>query len=537
MRLSEARRGHELRNYLAVVKRWLWLLGLCAVLAAGATFVITRLQPPVYRAATLLVVDQQASGQDTAYTSLLASDQLVQTYVNLIDQPAVLQRAASQVGGISAATLAGRVQASAQTNTQVIQIQVDDTNPARAAALANAVAASFIAVQQQSSQAEFNEAAQQLNQELAQVTAQINALTDQIDTLRANAPSSSQLQTLQQQLDAALAHRTTLQTVNTQLVAQNLAASNDIRVFQPAVPPTVPDHPKPVINTAIGGVLGLVLAASAVFLFEILDDRVRTPEEVEELTGLPTIGTVSIQRRRSVLLAANDSSLLAESFRILRTNLSFVSLDKPLRTIVVTSAAPGDGKTTVATDLAISLAQSGQRVLLIDADLRHPSVHRILGIQNIGGLSLCLLGGSQSFPFATLRDVPNLYVLPAGAKPPNPTELLASERMYQFLYSVLSNGQNHGLVDIVIIDTPPAGAFADAIVLAGRADGTILVSNAGRSREGQLLRVQDALKRVNAHIVGVVLNRVMQKREEDYYYYYKYYSQKVTTEHPVVTRT
>jgi succinoglycan biosynthesis transport protein ExoP len=535
MKKNEARKGHELRYYLVVIKRWLWLLGVCTVLMAGAAYAISKLQTPVYRATTLLVVDQQAAGQDT-YSNLLASDQLVQTYVNLIDQPAVLQKASHQIGGTSAPALASKMQVSAQTDTQVIQLEVDDTNPARAAALANAIATAFIAVQQQSAQAEFTDAAQQLNQELTQVTAQINGLASQIDTLQASDPSSPQVQVLQQQLDNALTHRTTLQTVNAQLIVQNLAANNNIRIFQPAVPPSSPDHPKPTTNGAIGGALGLVLAASAVFLLEILDDRVRTVEEVEALTGLPTVGTVSTQRKRSLLLSANSSSLLAESFRILRTNLSFVSLDKPLHTIVVTSAAPGDGKTTVATNLAISLAQSGRRVLLIDADLRHPSVHKLLDIANIGGLALCLLGESPRFPFATLPDVPNLYVLVAGAKPPNPTELLGSERMYQFLQSVLGTDQHQGLVDVVVMDTPPAIAFADAIVLAGRADGTILVTNAAQSREGQLMRVVDALQWVNARVVGVVLNRVTPKREEDYYYY-KYYSQEVTGEHAATPHT
>ncbi|MGH2516151.1 MAG: polysaccharide biosynthesis tyrosine autokinase, partial [Ktedonobacterales bacterium] len=533
--MNEASKGRELRNYLGAAVRWIWLLALCTALGAGGAFAVSRIQAPVYRATTLLIVDERSAGQD-AYSSVLASDQLVQTYVNLITQPAVLQKAADALGGISAGALAANVRASAQSGTQVIQVQVDDTSPARAAALANAVATAFIQVQQQTAASELANSQQQINQQIAAATTQIDTLTAQINALRASDPASPNLATLQQQLDTALAQRNSLETVLSQLSAQNLSTSNNIRVFQPASPPSAPDHPRPTLNAAIGGVLGLALAIGVVLLLEFLDDRIRTADDIEKISGLATLASVSSRRKRDALLSARDSSRLAESFRILRTNLSFSSLDRPLRTLVVTSAVPGEGKSTVSVNLAISLAQSGKRVLLVDADLRRPAVHKRLGLQNASGLSLRLLGEMSNFgleyPFATLPDIPNLFILTAGPKPPNPTELLGSERMHQFIQAVLFKEGKRGIVDVVVIDTPPAVAFADASVLAGRADGTILVSNAETSREGQLLRARDALKRVNAHVLGVVLNRVTQKREDNYYY--SYYSQEATGEIPAV---
>jgi succinoglycan biosynthesis transport protein ExoP len=533
--MSEPGKGRELRKYLGTMVRWIWLLVLCTALGAGGAFAASKIQPPVYRATALLIVDQNAVGQDT-YSSVLASDQLVTTYVNLINQPAVLQKAAALAGGITASQLGTRLHVAAESGTQVIQVQADDPNPQRAADLANDVAAAFISVQQQTAAAEFNDANDQLNQQLNAVAAEIDSLTSQISTLRANDPTSPRIQTLQQQLTAAQARRDSLQNISGQLIVQGLTASNNLRVFQPAIPPTTPDHPKVMLNTLLGGTVGLLLAIGTALLFEFLDDRLRSPEDVETVSTLPTLATLSSGSKHGALLTAGDDSRLAESFRILRTNLSFSSLDRPLRTIVVTSAVPGEGKSTTSINLAISLAQSGKRVALIDADLRRPTVHKRLGMQNTNGLSLRLLGEMANFgldyPLATLAAYPNLHVVTAGPKPPNPTELLGSERMSQFLQALLSGGPQRPAMDLLVLDTPPTVAFADATVLAGRADGTILVADATFSREGQLLRARDALKRVNAHLLGVVLNRVAHKREEGYYY--EHYHRETTGEHQAI---
>jgi capsular exopolysaccharide synthesis family protein len=193
---------------------------------------------------------------------------------------------------------------------------------------------------------------------------------------------------------------------------------------------------------------------------------------------------------------------LTEQFGIVRTNLCFASLGKPLRSILVTSPTPGDGKTTTAINLAAALALSGKRVMLVDADFRHPTVHTHLGIDNKHGLSICLLednlGGMYDVPCVAVPAVPNLYVLPAGPLPPNPTELLGSDRMLRFKRSVLADGkQRRSVVDMVVFDSPPVLPVADALVLAGQVDGTILVVDAAHARVGEVLRARDNLQRAS----------------------------------------
>jgi capsular exopolysaccharide synthesis family protein len=508
--VARAGRTSVLRTYLAVTMRWLWLLGLCTVIAAGGAFAVSMKQPRVYRATTLLTINQQLPGQD-AYSGLLASDQLVVTYMALIRQPVVLARAAGQAGGISAQQLAQRVTVQNQAGTQIIQVSVDDTSRHRAAQLANAIAAAFIAIQQESEDARLSSAQQQLDRQLTQIASQIRSLTARVNALQAQDPTNPQLAGLQQQLDAARARRDDLQTVSGQLITQNLGARGNVLVFQPAVPPLLPDHPNVRLNTAIAGALGLVIALCLVFLLELLDNRIRTTKQIEELTGIPVIAQVGTHSQRRRLLSDAESHRLAGSYRTLRTNLSFLALERPLRTIVVTSALPGEGKTTVAINLAVSLAQSGQHVLLVDADLHQPTIHERLGLENTTGLSLCLLRAEQRMPISPWPVVPHLSILTAGPKPPNPAELLGSGRMRRFLDTLVGGQSDRGdsgaEVDVVVIDSPPAAVFVDAAVLAGQADGTILVMDGVKSRAEPVLRAKDTLTRMHARILGVVLNR------------------------------
>jgi polysaccharide biosynthesis transport protein len=347
---------------------------------------------------------------------------------------------------------------------------------------------------------------------LTQVTSQIDSLTNKINTLQANNPSNPTLPQLKQQLNSAEERHSSLEAANNQLTLQDITSSNNTRIFQLATPPTSPDHPKPSTNALIGAVLGLLLALCVVLLREFLDDRVRTAEQLENLIGVATIGTISPRDKGSLLLSVKDNLRLLDSFGIIRTNLSFMSHDRPLRSIVVTSPAPYEGKSTTAINLAISLAWSGKRVLLMDADLRRPTIHKRLGIQNVGGLSLILLHGKQHDTIATVPGIENLYVLTAGPKPPNPTELLESKRMHQLLQTIQDSTQ----LDVVVIDTPPALAFADVAILATQVDGVILNLDAQRTREGSLIETMEAFKKINARIVGIILIGVKQIKANSY---------------------
>lgn len=498
-----------LRTVGSTTVRWLWFLVFSTLLAAVGAYVVSRAIRPVYQATTLVIVDAQGTG-DSSYTGLLASDQLVVTYMSLITQPVVLQEVASQVGGVSATELAQRVKVSDEPGTQIIQIQVEDTSPTRAARLANGIASAFITVQQQAADATYINAQQELAQKLSQATDQITSLSNQIAVLQSKDPSDPQIQSLQHQLDGALTSRDSLQALHSQLAGQHLVAIDSVRVFQPATVPTQPDHPRPRFNAEIAAALGLAIAGSLVFLIELLDDRIRTKEQLVELVGAPILTSTAEQGANRLLAApgAKHNAQLAADMRTLEMNLTFMGTDEPLRTIAVTSAERGEGKTLTAINLAVSLANHGQRVLLVDANLVHPQVHSMLGNPNTSGLSLCLAQRSSRARTYSLSDVPNLSVLPSGPTPPNPSQLLGSARMHELFKRGISDPLGIPNVDVVIVDMPPLNTLEATALVAGLADGVVLVADGKRLRGGPVSRAKEALIRANARIVGVVLNRM-----------------------------
>ncbi len=295
--------------------------------------------------------------------------------------------------------------------------------------------------------------------------------------------------------------------------------------IEAATTPTRPVRPIPLKTTALAAVVGLFLAGGIAFLIEYLDDTLRTPEDVERILALPVmgyIGDIHAARGEAVdgHVMKHPRSPVSEAFRSLRTNLEFAKVDRRLNKILVGSSGPGEGKTTVATNLAASMAQGGRRVLLIDADLRRPRIHSIFGIPNRLGLSSLFRGESAVRPVMQPVDgMPNLFVIPSGKLPPNPTELLASARMDRILEEASLE------VDVIVVDCPPS-LVADYQVLATKMDGVIVVVRPGATRVDAAAAMLEHLGRVNARILGVVLNRI---QSHNFYYPYKrggYYYQK-----------
>lgn len=212
------------------------------------------------------------------------------------------------------------------------------------------------------------------------------------------------------------------------------------------------------------------------------------------------------------ILEKDPKSIAAESYRTLRTNIQYSSFDKEYKVIMVTSSEPGEGKSTIAGNLALSFAQDGKRVLLIDCDLRKPSLHKKFKISNLVGLSDVLIG-KEDLKTALHRYNENLVVLTSGKIPPNPSEMLSSKTMSMLLEEL------KGVFDCVILDTPPVQAVTDSQILSTKADGTILVIRAERTKRDSVKNALGLLKKVNANIIGTVLNGVDTSRNKYYYYY------------------
>ena len=265
-----------------------------------------------------------------------------------------------------------------------------------------------------------------------------------------------------------------------------------------------------------------MLAAGIAFLVEYLDDTLKTMEDIERVLQLPVVGYIAqiqydSKNEESLYVTRQPRSPVSEAFRLLRTNLEFAGVDRPLRRILVTSAGPAEGKTTIAVNLAAIMAQGGKRVTLVDADLRRPTVHRFLGLSNKVGLS-DLFRGAASVRMVSqqVEDVETVSVLTSGSLPPNPTELLASVRMEQILQEAEQEA------DILILDSPPS-LVADVQVLASKVDGVILVIYPGHTQEDAALATLEMLNRAGARTLGVVLNRIPRDRS-DYYGGYRHYS-------------
>lgn len=295
-----------------------------------------------------------------------------------------------------------------------------------------------------------------------------------------------------------------------------LNSTSNVVQIEPALADPEPIRPLIPRNVGMGAAIGLLLAAGIIFAIEYLDDTLKTSEQITETLGLPVIGYVGDMEaiEEKLYVEALPRSPIAESFRSLRTNLEFSAVDRPIQTLLVVSANPNEGKSTISCNLAMTYAQAGKKVLLIDADMRKPTVHRFFGLNNRVGLSDIFRNKATIAEVKNVYKQSNLAVLTSGGIPHNPVDLLSSNKMQ------LTLEEAKRLADIVVVDSPPF-LVSDASVLASRVDGVLMVINPGKTQVDSALFSLEQMKRAGANILGVVLNR--HSRHQSYYYrYYRY---------------
>jgi capsular exopolysaccharide synthesis family protein len=300
-------------------------------------------------------------------------------------------------------------------------------------------------------------------------------------------------------------------------ISGELKTSN-IRVVDAAETPRRPASPNTPMNLLLALFGGATLAIGLAFFFEYLDSNIKSPEEMKQHLGLPFLGMVPAlfgKATENPLINNGVPANFSESFRGLRTNLLFSSTETGCRSVAVTSTAPGEGKTVVAANMAMALAQAGERVLLIDADMRKPRIHTIFGKPQKPGLSNVLVGNAKSSESVLKTTVPGLWVMPSGVHPPNPAELLASKRFKDFIVTL---GEHF---DWVIVDTPPVMAVTDSSIVAHAANGVVFVVGAEMTSRHAAQRALEQLGHSRAKLVGAVLNRV--DLQHNAYYYSQYY--------------
>ncbi len=498
----------DVRRFLAITRKWLPLLVACTVLAAGAALVVSQLQQRTYEAKTTLIVGQALTSANPDYTGLLASQQLSTTYAAIATTRPQLQAVIDELGlPTTPDDLSRRVTADTSSGSTLLVISVKDSDAARAAATANALADRLISktASIQGRQADIQAA---IDADLAstqdQITTTQQRVTELVGKPNRTAADEAELSTLEGQLV------TLRSTYSTLLGFSSVGSANLLSVIEPAVAPTDAISPKPLLNVLVAAVLGLLLAAGIALLAELLDESVGGVEEVERLTGASVLASINpirvheSQPEALYLAALTDPwSRVVEAYRTLRTNLEFAGVDRQPRSILVTSAREGEGKTVTATNLASVYALAGRRVLLIDADLRRPRIHAAVGLHNEVGLTSALVGDRRDLAeLAQATPSANLVVLTSGALPPNPAELLGSQRMRDLIERAVAE------FDLVIVDGPPLATFADSALLSSLLDAVLFVVDAERSRRRSVEENIDLLRRAGATVLGVVLNRV-----------------------------
>jgi capsular exopolysaccharide synthesis family protein len=293
----------------------------------------------------------------------------------------------------------------------------------------------------------------------------------------------------------------------------------EMRVLEAAKLPRAPIAPRAVRNLGVAAVLGLCLALGLAYAVEAMDRTLSSPEDIESGVGLPTLAVVrrfDSPESRGLLAAESSGSLEGETFRALRSNVRFIHVDKPRRIVLVTSTGPEEGKSTVLSNLGVSLAQSDRRTLLVDTDLRRPSLHRLFRLSNRRGLADVLAGDAAVEDAIQTSRIDRLDVLPSGTLPPNPAELIESARLQQLIAGLRDR------YDYILLDSPPAGGVIDSCLLCSLADGVLFIVEPRRFDRRLVLSALRQLDRAGAKLYGVVLNKAVRPERAGLYGYYQY---------------
>jgi tyrosine-protein kinase len=513
----------ELNKYIFPLRKWWWLVAASTLIAAVFSSLSVLRQPAIYQARTTLMIGTSINNPNPSSSELYLGQQLAASYADLANRELVLNATKNSLGMDQLPEYMAR----ALPNTQLIEITVNDIDPARAQIVANELAAQLILLSPISAQPEEQGRQEFIHQRLNNLEAQIEETEAEIEKLQgelAETFSAQQINDRENQIASLQSKLNTLEN-NYGLLLSNTqqGAVNTLAIIESAELPTYPIGPVKGLTILLAAAVGFVLAACEAYLLEYLDDTVKTPDSVVRLFSAPIIGHIFEQadgmNENGLYDGEHSNHPLTEPFRALRTLIDFAETDQPLKKILITSPDVGDGKTSVAVNLALSMAQKDKKVFLVDADLRKPKIHELFKLPNNKGLA-DLVSAQASFDWKIrIKEIRKVAVLTAGPTPPDPARLLSSEKMDRFLSEL------EEVADVIIIDGPPF-FVADAMILASKVDGILVLVRPGHTRRSLAKAAMEHIQLVGARVVGVVLNRIP-LRGADYYagksYLYSYY--------------
>ncbi len=532
----EQRSNAELRQHFNAALKWWWLILIVTAVAGISAYLISQATPKTYQARSTLMIGSSIQSANPDPNSIGLAEVLAQNYADIVTREPVLRKTldALKLTDWDTEMLKGVVSTHVVPNSALLEISVIDTDPTRAKVLAEEISNQLILQSPAASDAARQGERLTILGEIEDI--KVNIRTARDDLLNQNdeiakATSSRQAQEARRKQETLQAQITTWQTTYASLLQSlQIGSPNTIAIIEPPIVPSVPIGPRVPQNVLLAVAIGFLLAVAAALLIEALDDTLKTPDDVRNLVNLSPMGTITRidtgdTYPDKLVVSKFPLSSAAEAYRILRTNLQFKMVERSIRSLMVTSTQPMEGKSVTTANLAAVLAQSGKKVILVDADLRRPTQHRVFELSNSTGLTGALLERSANLNEFMREDVlDNLSVMSSGPLPPNPSELLGSKRMAELIAQLQTQ------CDIVIFDTPPVMSVADASALASQVDGVLLVVDSGHTRRKMARLSYEALAAVGANVLGVVLNRVALRGKDSSYTYY--YPQRKDNEQP-----
>jgi len=531
----------ELKDYINVIinRRWIIAGTVAAVLAL--TLIFTFLQAPVYQSKVEILSEVSSASESVLgsfFTSALFDpDRYIQTQTEIIktDIMALAVESALQIQYEenemlrqegedvyipeeipTSSELASMVEVQQLERTNIFDIIITNTDPLLSRDVAQAYAEEYIASRQLAAIREISEARREVWNRIQEVEEEINQATEQAKQYTAGEVPTEILNEAQRAVNLWVSLYEKYITLR---IAESLE-QRGLEIVQPAKP-GAKTSPRPTRNAILAIFLGLILGVGLAFLVEYLDDTLHTREDFEKYYDTSIIGEIPHIAEESlplnhIIYFEMPQHPAVEGYRTLRTNLQFLNLEGKTRTILFTSAGPEEGKSTVMVNLGAALSEMGKKVLLIEADLRKPVLDRYFKVSHGKGISGVLAGNVPLEEAVQPTGYNNLYVMVAGVKPPNPAELVASEAMR----SVLDNVKR--FADFVLVDSPPVLAASDSMALAPMVDGVIIMAGYSKAVRDDARRTRELLRKVEARILGLVINNISPSTRYGYYHYYYY---------------
>ena len=512
----------DINAYIKPIIKWWRLLAITTVLAIVSSSISTLFQPKLYESRTTLMIGTTISSANPDSSEIYIAAQLAMIYADIAKREPI-QEATKQALGI---TWLPSYTARVVPNTQLIEILVTDTDPARAQVIANELARQLIRQSPAENESETGQRQEFIRQQLSSLEVQIEDTKKNIEELQSSLAvtnSTSQTASIEKEISDLTVKLNGLYLNYASFLANSQqGALNILRVVEPANLPTKSVGTSKFVIIGLAALVGLVLATASAYLIEFLDRSIKSTSDVERILSYPVIGYLSMMSENgnnATYILNHPNSTITESFRLLQSNLEFFQAYNSAKTILVTSPMQGNGKTTVAVNLALSLAISGQKTVIVDSDMRRPAVHTALDLEKSPGLSDIIRSKKKTVDVTRSMKDTRIEVITAGDVPPNVTEVVGSKRIAEIL-----NGLKDDF-EVIIVDAPPL-VISDSYTLASKVDGVILVLEPGQTREEQARVIKEQLNRAGARVIGVVFNRVTEGIAKSYgdYQYLSMYS-------------